>query len=72
MGTGGNIKIRCKLTRRFLVDINIETYLANLRMMGIKQEVPLRITIPCPRCHKSEVYDIYENKYVFIENKEKE
>ena len=38
------MKIRCKLTRRFLVDINLETYLANLRMIGIKQEVPLRIT----------------------------
>ena len=66
------MKIRCKKTRRFLIEIDIESYLSNLRMIGIKQEIPLKITVPCPRCHKSEVYDVYENKYVFIENKEKE
>lgn len=68
MDTGGNIKIRCKKTKRFLVEINLESYLENLRRIGIKQELPLRITLPCPRCHKIEVYDIYENRYEFIEN----
>lgn len=63
------MKIRCKKTRRFLVDIDIEMYLANLKAIGIKQEIPLKITIPCPRCHKIEVYEIYEDKYNFIENK---
>lgn len=62
------MKIRCKKTRRFLVEIDIETYLENLKRLGIKQEIPLRITIPCPRCHKIEVYDIYEDKYKFVEN----
>ena len=61
--------IRCKKTRRFLVEINIEEYLENLRKIGIKQELPLRITMPCPRCHKVEVYDVYEDEYVFIKNK---
>ena len=51
--------IRCKKTRRFLVEINIEEYLENLRKIGIKQELPLRITMPCPRCHKVEGYDVY-------------
>ena len=64
------MKIRCKKTRRFLIDIDIEGYLCNLRKIGIKQEVPLRIVVPCPRCHKAEVYDIYETKYNFIENQE--
>lgn len=63
------MKIRCKKTKRFLVEIDIETYLENLRSIGIKQELPLRITLPCPRCHKVEVYELYENKYIFIENK---
>lgn len=63
------MKIRCKKTRRFLIDIDIESYLSNLRMIGIKQEIPLKITIPCPRCHKVEVYEVYEKKYVFKENK---
>lgn len=64
------MEIRCKKTRRFLVDVDIENYLSNLRKIGIKQEIPLRITIPCPRCHKIEEYDVYENRYVFIRNKE--
>jgi phage FluMu protein Com len=63
------MKIRCKKTRRFLVEIEIEEYLENLRKIGIKQEIPLRITLPCPRCHKVETYDIYDNRYVFIEKK---
>lgn len=60
--------IRCKKTRRFLVDIDIESYLENLRRIGIKQEIPLKITLPCPRCHQVETYEIYENRYVFIGN----
>lgn len=63
------MKIKCKKTKRFLLEIEIENYLANLRRIGIKQEIPLRITLPCPRCHKVEVYDIYEDRYVFIENR---
>lgn len=63
------MKIKCKKTKRFLLEIEIENYLANLRRIGIKQEIPLRITLPCPRCHKVEVYDIYEDRYVFVENR---
>ena len=62
------MKIRCKKTRRFLVEIDIESYLLNLRRLGIKQEIPLVVTLPCPRCHKVEVYEIYENRYVFKRN----
>lgn len=69
MVIGGNMKIRCKLTKRFLLEIDIEEYLENLKILGIKQELPLRITLPCPRCHEIEVYEIYENRYVFIKNK---
>lgn len=60
--------VRCKKTRRFLVEIDIEEYLENLRKIGIKQEIPLKITLPCPRCHQVETYEIYENRYVFIGN----
>ena len=64
------MKIRCKKSRRFLVEIDIENYLANLRTIGIKQEIPLKIVIPCPRCHKIEEYEIYEGRYIFVGNKE--
>ena len=60
------MKIRCKKTHRFLLEVNIETYLANLKKIGIKQEIPLVIEIPCPRCHKNEKYEIYEDKYLYI------
>lgn len=65
------MRIRCKKTKRFLLEIDIEEYLENLRKIGIKQELPLKITLPCPRCHEVEVYEIYDNRYVFIENKSK-
>lgn len=65
------MRIGCKKSKRFLLEIDIESYLENLRKIGIKQEIPLKITVPCPRCHEIEVYEIYENRYVFIENKSK-
>ena len=65
------MKIRCKKTKRFLLEIDIEQYLENLRRIGIKQELPLKITLPCPRCHQVEVYEIYDNRYVFIKNMDK-
>ena len=61
--------IRCKKTRRFLVEIQIEKYIENLRKIGIKQEIPLEITMPCPRCHEIETYEIYDNRYVFKEKR---
>lgn len=59
------MKIRCKKTHRFLVEIEIEEYLNNLRKIGIKQEIPLVITLPCPRCHKKETYEVYETHYTY-------
>lgn len=64
------MNIRCKKTKRFLVNIDIEKYVSNLEKIGIKQEIPLEIIIPCPRCHKKEVYAIYPTHYVFIKNHE--
>lgn len=63
--------IKCKKTKRFLCDIDIEGYLKNLDQMGISQQIPLRITIPCKNCHQIEVYEIYEKHYCFIENLKK-
>lgn len=60
--------IRCKKTKRFLCDIDIENYLSNLEKLGIKQEIPLRITCVCKNCKKSEIYDIYKNHYIFVKN----
>lgn len=64
------MKIRCKKTRRFLCEINIEEYLKHLERLGIVQELPIKIVVPCRRCQKVEVYNIYKDHYVFVENKE--
>ena len=61
--------IRCKKTKRFLCEINIEDYLYNLEQLGISQEVPLKLTVPCRLCKTSEIYNIYKDHYNFVENK---
>jgi len=63
--------IKCKKTKRFLCEIDIEEYLHNLEQLGISQEIPLKIIIPCRSCKKIEIYNIYRNHYEFKENLEK-
>ena len=65
---GVNIEIKCKKTKRFLVNINYDEIIELLEKYGISLERPLEITIPCRTCHKSEVYRIYKNHYLFIKN----
>lgn len=63
--------IKCKKSKRFLCEINIEDYLKNLEKLGISQQIPLRITIPCRACKQIEIYEIYEKHYNFKENLKK-
>lgn len=60
--------IRCKKTKRFLCELNIEDYLFNLEQMGISQEIPLKLTVPCRICKQVEIYNIYKDHYTFIDN----
>lgn len=60
--------IKCKKSNRFLAEVNIEEYLETLEKEGIVQEIPIKITIPCKSCKQIEVYNIYKNKYVFVDN----
>jgi hypothetical protein len=46
----------------------MEDYLKHLEELGISQEIPLKITIPCRRCQKVEIYNIYKDHYSFVEN----
>ena len=68
MAIGGNMQIYCKKSHRFLCKVDIESYVKNLKDMGIEQLVPLRVTVPCRICKEVEVYDIYLTHYTFIEN----
>lgn len=63
--------IRCKKTKRFLCELKIEEYLENLEKIGIVQELPIKLIIPCRICKKKEVYNIYKTHYVFLENLKK-
>lgn len=63
--------IKCKKTKRFLMNINIEEYLENLEKVGVSQEIPLQIIIPCRLCKKKELYYVYKNRYDFVKNIDK-
>lgn len=63
------MKIKCKKTKRFLCEINYDEIIELLEKYGIVLERPLEITIPCRTCHESEVYKIYKDHFIFVENK---
>lgn len=65
------MEIKCKKTKRFLCSINYDEIIALLEKYNISLERPLEIVIPCRACKESEVYRIYKNHYIFVENKKK-
>lgn len=65
---GVTLIIRCKKTKRFLCELNIEDYLYNLEQLGVSQEIPLKLVVPCRLCKESEEYYIYKDHYTFIQN----
>lgn len=67
----GYMIIRCKKTKRFLCELNIEDYLYNLEQLGVSQEIPLKLIIPCRLCKQSEEYYIYKDHYTFTRNIDK-
>ena len=66
------IELRCKASKRFLLEINIEEYYNNLKKMGIDITTPLKIKIPCQRCKMIEVYEIYPTHYTHIRSYKKD
>ena len=58
--------IRCKKTKRYLCEIEIEDYLEKLEKLGISQEIPLEIKVLCKSCKEQEIYPIYKEHYKFI------
>ena len=63
------MRIRCKKSKRFLCEINYDDIIKVIEKHGIALEIPLEIVVPCRACHESEVYRIYEDHYVFVENR---
>lgn len=62
------MEIRCKSSKRFLLNINIEEYHNSFTKMGLDISIPLQIEVPCPRCRMVEVYEIYPSTYKHIKS----
>lgn len=58
------MEIKCQATKRFLFNINIEEYYANLKKMGVDITIPITVEIPCQKCKMIEVYEIYPTRYI--------
>lgn len=63
------MKIKCKKTKRFLCEVNYDEIIKKIKKHNMSFEIPLEVVIPCRTCHESEVYRIYEDHYIFVENK---
>lgn len=63
------MEIRCKSSKRFLGNIDTESFFDNIRnMTGINVEVPLKIELICKKCGMVEVYEVYRDKYRHIKS----
>lgn len=62
------MEIKCKASKRYLFNIDIENYYASLKKINVDITFPLRIEIPCPRCKLIEVYEIYPTHYIHIKS----
>lgn len=65
------MEVRCHASKRFLMNISIEDYLSDLEKIGISQQTPLTIEIPCKTCKTIEVYEIFKNNIKFIKSYKK-
>lgn len=57
--------IKCHASKRFLAKINIEEYIQELEKIGISQQTPIIIEIPCRTCKLNEQYEIYKDKVIY-------
>ena len=66
------MEIKCKASKRYLLNVNIESYYDSLKKIGVDITVPLTIEIPCRKCKMIEVYEIYPNNYVHTKSYKRE
>lgn len=65
------MELRCKSTKRFLMKIDVESYIEAIRKSGLSLEIPLLIEIPCRSCRTIEVYEVYKDHYRYIKSYKK-
>lgn len=66
------MEIKCKTTKRFLCDIDIEEYYNNLKKIGVNITTPIKIKFACSKCKMIEEYEIYPTHYVHIKSYKRE
>lgn len=62
------MEIRCKSSKRFLMEINVEEYFEALKKMGIEMKQPLKIIIPCAKCRMIEEFEVFPTTYKHIKS----
>ena len=58
------MEIKCRSSKTFLCDIDIESYYDNLKKMGIDITTPITIKFACRKCKMVEEYEIYPTHYI--------
>lgn len=66
------MEIRCKVSKRFLAEINIEEYYESLKKVGVDITLPIKLKFACPRCKMIEEYEIYPTHYTHIKSYKKD
>lgn len=64
--------IKCKGSKAFHLNIDIEKYYEAIKKMGLDITIPLTIEVPCQRCKMIEVYEIYPTTYEHVSSYKKE
>lgn len=64
--------IKCKRSKAFLAEINIEDYYKSLLKMGIDVSIPIKLKFSCRKCHLIEEYEIYPTHYELIKSYSKD
>ena len=56
------MEVKCPRTKKFHFSINIEEYIHDIEALGIEQQTPIKVKIPCSKCKMIETYEIYKDR----------
>ena len=56
------MEIKCQITKKIHININIEEYISDLEKIGVEQQTPVIVRIPCSKCKMIETYEIYKDR----------
>lgn len=63
------MRIQCKATKRFLMNIEIEKFFEKLNyLLKTDVNIPIEVEVFCKNCRMTEVYRIYKDHYVHVKS----